>query len=150
METNALNILLVEDDFITQHVETTMLRKLGCHVDVASNGNTALEMIKTKNTEYDLIFMDIGLGDMTGNDVIRIIRDMDHEIHNIPIVALTGYICTSDQNACLEAGANEVACKPITYEALQTILNHYSKRKYLKKQPDNKSRGCPFPSPLVH
>jgi hypothetical protein len=73
------NNAVIEDNYIAQTVARALLTPLACAVDVASNGVEAL-VLCTKN-HYDLIFMDIGLGDgMDGYEVTHHIRNGSTEI----------------------------------------------------------------------
>lgn len=118
----ALKILLVEDDKVVQLVHKRMLTSFGCDVIIAKNGKEALEMWADG---HDVIFVDVGLPDISGFEVIKNIRQQENGPHKIPIIALTGYTGESEKQACLEAGANEVATKPIEPQDLQDILSRY-------------------------
>lgn len=119
-----LLVLLVEDDPTVQRVHSMMLAKLGHRVDIAKSGLEAL-MLFSQNS-YDIILMDVGLPDINGIQIITEIRCREKNKKSVPIIALTGYIQEEIQNECLAAGANAVATKPITIEALQTLLQRFS------------------------
>lgn len=112
-------MLLVEDDAIVQHVHKMMLTKLGHEVHIADNAQNTLSLIKKLN--FDLIFMDIGLPDMNGVQLIKQIK----AISETPIVALTGYISQLDHIACISAGAAEVLHKPIASEELKRLVTQW-------------------------
>lgn len=112
-------VLLVEDDEIVQHVHKLMLNKLGYKVYIADNAQNTLSLISERS--FDLIFVDIGLPDISGIELIKYIKT----ISQIPIVALTGYTSQVDHIACISAGASEVLHKPITSEKLKQLLNQY-------------------------
>ena len=69
--TYKLKVLLVEDDEIVQIVHNNYLQALNCFVDIANNGQEALEKL---NGTYDLVFLDMGLPDIHGMDVIKEFR----------------------------------------------------------------------------
>jgi len=118
-----LLVLLVEDEPIVQKVHISILKKLGCEVDLAVNADEAL--LKAQN-DYDLIFMDVGLpGDKSGIDVTIEIRTKALGRKDIPIIVLTGYSDEAIKNKCLAAKANAVYTKPIGLEALSKILQEY-------------------------
>ncbi len=120
-EVKQLKILLVEDEPIARVVLHKMLTGLGYSIDVASDGKQALALSKA---EYDVIFMDIGLPDMSGTDVAAEIRcaERKEEKKSAYIVALTAYIPEEIQDKCNAAGMDKLATKPITAQQLQTIL----------------------------
>lgn len=106
-------ILVVEDNFIAQTVAKTLLSGMDCQVDVASCGADALTYYEQNN--YDLIFMDLGLGEgMDGYEVTRHIRSKDDTTRHIPIIALTAHGGDEGKQRCLEAGMDAVITKPLT------------------------------------
>lgn len=116
-----LSVLLVEDDLLAQRVTTLMLRELGCQVDIAGNGRSALERIQIGN-QYDVIFMDVGLPDINGIAVTEMIRGQETSISAIPIVALTGHLNEDDKAICLQAGMDAVIGKPALQQDFERIL----------------------------
>ena len=118
-------ILLVEDEPIVQKVHSSLLEKFGCHVDLAENGEQALA--KSIN-DYDIIFMDVGLPDISGIDVTKKIRLEINREKQIPIIVLTGYVQEDIKNQCLAAGADAVFTKPISSEKLKMVLQNYVKQ----------------------
>ena len=116
-------VLLIEDNPLIQIVHKTMLEDLGCRVDVAGSAIEALEMIKNK---YDILFVDIGLPDTDGFELIKIIKKRNVIKKKVPIIALTGYSEVEEHQKCLNAGANEVVIKPASNETLKKILHDYT------------------------
>lgn len=114
------NVLLIEDDPIVQYVHAKMLTDLGCDVDAVSNGYEAIQKVNN----HDIIFVDISLPDINGFEVIKSIRQRTNP-NNIPIVALTVYTGKEEKAACLGAGANEFASKPISQTRLKKLLMRY-------------------------
>lgn len=117
------HILLLEDDPIIQYIHKKMLEQFECTVDVISHG---LEAIPSAN-QYDIIFVDLSLPDISGFEVIKLIRK-EYPDNNMPIVALTVYTGKEEKQACLDAGANDFASKPITQARLKEILMSYLKK----------------------
>jgi two-component system, OmpR family, aerobic respiration control sensor histidine kinase ArcB len=118
-------ILLVEDNTIVQHVHKLIFNKLGHTVEIVDSGFKALEILKNKHV-YDIIFVDIGLPDIKGFDLIKEIRSSLIQDSNYPIIALTGYIGDAEKKSCLEAGATEVLHKPILLNTMADTLKRYS------------------------
>jgi CheY-like chemotaxis protein len=108
-------ILLVDDNSINRKVAATILKKAGCHVDVASNGIEAIE--KVKHHTYDLVFMDIQMPKMDGITASKEIRALNREIA-LPIVAMTAYSLKEDRERFITAGMDDYLSKPITAEKL--------------------------------
>jgi DNA-binding response OmpR family regulator len=113
-------ILLVEDDPVAQHINCNYLRCLGFTVDLAITGMQALHMIA--RSPYSLVFMDIGLPDVSGIDVTSIIRSV-HK--TLPIVVLTSLPDKNIKRKCLAIGANAVVSKPVPMVTLHSLVRQY-------------------------
>jgi CheY-like chemotaxis protein len=125
LEDKSASILLVEDEPISQRVAQLMLENLGHKVDVANTGEKALSLLVSK--VYDLILMDLGLPDMTGDQVTIKIREREGNNKSLPIIALTAHVFHSDKKRCLAAGMNGFLGKPIEYAELQQSLQEWLK-----------------------
>lgn len=114
-------VLLVEDHHLSAKIAKNILSNLNCQVDIAMDGKTTLEMLQ--NNHYDLIFMDIGLPDMSGYEITRRIRSHELSEEHIPIIALTAHADSESQQQCLDAAMNAVINKPLTKQGAKNILN---------------------------
>ncbi|MBF0421830.1 MAG: response regulator [Magnetococcales bacterium] len=112
-------ILLVEDNSINQQVATEILEHVGLKVEVAGNGRVALRMLR--ENRYDLVFMDLQMPEMDGYTATSHIRK-DHDIENIPIIAMTAHALVGDREKCLAVGMNGYISKPIERKQLYDIL----------------------------
>jgi CheY-like chemotaxis protein len=110
-------ILLAEDNPVNQLVATEMLRKLGCAVDLASNGREAVEM--AGNNCYDSILMDCHMPELDGYEAAVALRRSGLET---PIIALTASVLPGDRQRCVEAGMNGFVPKPIELAELHKAL----------------------------
>jgi CheY-like chemotaxis protein len=119
-------ILVVEDEPIPQMAMVWQLQHLGYVVDIAVDGHTAFKLLEQHN--YDLIFMDIGLPDISGLEVTTVIRKRENSLQHVPIIGLTIYARESDEKTGLQAGMNEYIVKPLTSERLREILNRWIKK----------------------
>jgi two-component system aerobic respiration control sensor histidine kinase ArcB len=113
------NVLLIEDDALIQIIHKQMLEELECKVDVTDSAKKALDMLSEK---YDILFVDIGLPDINGFELIKRIRQINKKMAQIPIVVLTGYSDENEYQRCIQAGANQVAIKPVSVETLREII----------------------------
>lgn len=114
-----VSVLLVEDNKLVRKMSIIVLEQLNCMVDAVSTGRSGIE--HANNKHYDLIFMDIGLPDMCGLDVIDQIR----KYSKVPIIALTAH---SDKEYIAESykmGANEFLIKPLNNEIGQAMIQRY-------------------------
>jgi len=117
-----LQILLAEDDVVSQKIVVLLLKRLGYSIDIANNGLEVLERLSRKH--YQIIFMDVQMPEMDGLTTTKKIRQ---EMQNQPwIVALTANAFSEDRQLCLDAGMNEFMTKPIQFESVIHILNKYT------------------------
>jgi len=122
------NVLLVEDNLVNQKLAIAVLSKLGCNVDLAENGQIALDKVKEK--EYDIVFMDCQMPVMNGYDATRSIRNLEENgtlTTHIPIIAMTANAMSGDRETCLEAGMDEYISKPIKKIKISEALKKYIK-----------------------
>ncbi|WP_298622697.1 PAS domain-containing sensor histidine kinase [uncultured Legionella sp.] len=118
------HILVVEDNFIAQTVAKAILTSMDCRVDVASSGAEAVKLCEQHH--YDLIFMDIGLGDgLDGYEVTQYIRENLQTTPHIPIIALTAHGADESKQRCIEAGMDAVLTKPLTQAHATDILHSF-------------------------
>lgn len=118
-----IRALLVEDNAVNQKVAGTMLRKLGCEVDSAGNGQDALQCIQKKT--YDIVFMDCQMPVMDGFEATRRIRRMAGRYCRIPIIALTAHAMKEDRRKCLADGMSDYLSKPVSQVELADIITKY-------------------------
>jgi PAS domain S-box-containing protein len=118
-----LDILLVEDHAINQKLAVTLLERWGHRVDVAGNGQIALDMLPKR--AYDLVLMDMMMPVMDGLEATRRIRAGERG-RRIPIIAMTANAMESDRELCLAAGMDDYVSKPIRSEDLQQKIARFS------------------------
>ena len=103
-------VLLVEDNEVNQEVAVALLREVGLEVDVANNGQIAVEM--ARKSRYDAILMDMQMPVMDGLQATREIRQQSQS-RDVPILAMTANVTQADRDECLRAGMNDHIAKPI-------------------------------------
>ncbi len=118
-------VLLAEDNVVNQKVARRMLEAFDCRVDIAADGREALVMLR--RFPYDIVFMDCQMPEMDGFEATREIRAQAGPTASIPIVALTANALSGDRELCLAAGMNDYVSKPISRDALQTVLERWVK-----------------------
>jgi two-component system sensor histidine kinase/response regulator len=117
-------ILLVEDNEINQQVACELLQSVGMDVDVASNGQIALQSVEARRVEglaYDIVLMDMQMPVMDGVTASRLLRET-HRAEDLPIVAMTANAMQADRDRCMDAGMNDFVTKPINPEELWQAL----------------------------
>ncbi len=113
-------ILLVEDIIINQKVALGLMSNFGLRIDVANNGQEALDMFN-KNS-YDLILMDCQMPVMDGYEATKKIREINE---TITIIALTANALASDRIKCTQAGMSDYLAKPFNRGQLIEILSRW-------------------------
>lgn len=127
-------VLLVEDNVINQEVILAILEESGVIIDIAQDGEDAINQYA--NNEYELILMDIQMPKMDGYEASRIIRKKDKEI---PIIALTANAMHEDEQKSYDAGMNAHLNKPIDMDKLFETLLKYIKPKTVLIQSEEQT-----------
>lgn len=122
-----LSILLVEDNKINQFVGKQILEKLQAKVDIAENGEIAIE--KLKNNSFDLVLMDLQMPVMNGYKATQVIRENKHgELNsNIPIIALTADAFPETRINVLSHGMDDFIPKPVDKKTLIEKISRFAK-----------------------
>lgn len=123
MDTQVYRVLLVEDVKIALLFGTRVLTTLGCQVDTAETGTDALRQVEKNH--YDLIFMDLGLPDISGLEVTQHIRARVDDKRHLPIVALTAHDTPEDRERCLQVNMQDFIAKPLTQAKALSVLQRY-------------------------
>jgi len=119
-------ILVVEDNPVNQRMALHMLKKRGYDVELAENGQVALD--KLSQTDYALVLMDCSMPVMDGFEATRRIRDVERQRGgHVPIVALTANAMPGDRERCLAAGMDEYLAKPVTAEELHSKIAGFTR-----------------------
>ena len=112
-------ILLAEDEPVNQEVTRALLEAIGLTVDLAEDGQEAVEMAGQQ--AYDLILMDMQMPRLSGVEATRLIRALPGYA-DTPIIGLTAYAFPQDRDACLQAGMNAHVAKPLKSGALYALV----------------------------
>jgi PAS domain S-box-containing protein len=118
-----LRVLVVDDSEDAAECLSLRMEASGHQVKTASDGPTALET--AGEFRPNIVFLDIGLPGMTGYDVAKQMRS-DPLLHNVKLVALTGYGEASARQRSLEAGFDHHLVKPADFRKLNEILGAVS------------------------
>jgi len=121
-------VLLVEDNRINVIVASKFLKKWGIKVDVAENGQIAVD--KLKERDYHAVLMDLDMPVLDGYEATRIIRQFsDPRFQTLPIIALSASALADFRLKAFDAGMNEFVTKPFDPADLHATL-----RKFIKKE----------------
>ena len=115
-----LRILLAEDNIVNQKVALSILKRLGYRADVAANGLEVLDAVERQS--YDLIFMDIQMPEMDGDEATRKIRARCDLKVQPYIIAMTAHSLEGDREKYIAQGMDDYVSKPIIIEELVRAL----------------------------
>jgi PAS domain S-box-containing protein len=115
-------VLLVEDNEINQIIATELLQSAGYLVDIANDGQEAIDMI-SKNT-YGAVLMDIQMPVLDGLAATRLLRATG-KYNDLPIIAMSAHAMAGDREKSLEHGMNEHITKPIDPDVLYETLKKF-------------------------
>jgi two-component system sensor histidine kinase/response regulator len=116
----SLRILLAEDNLVNQRVAMTMLGKMGHRTTLATNGREALE--QWRQSDFDLILMDVQMPEMTGLQATMQIRREEAVGAHVPIVAMTASAMSEERDRCLAAGMDDFISKPVSYKIIEQMI----------------------------
>ena len=119
-----MHLLLVEDDPRLQRVLRRLLEDDRHVVEVAPDGETALELAEATDG-IEAVILDVGLPDISGLEVAARLRKDGHEL---AILMLTARDTVNDRVAGLDAGADDYLVKPFAYEELAARLRALARR----------------------
>lgn len=119
---NKPTILIVEDDAPVRNLITVTLKSNNYKFITAQNGESAIMQASSHNP--DVVFLDLGLPDMDGIEVIKKIRSWS----NMPIIVISARSEDTDKIEALDAGADDYLTKPFSVEELLARLRVVSRR----------------------
>lgn len=128
-------VLLVEDNEVNRIVAIELLKQAHLQVDVAENGEIALE--KLQKTAYDCVLMDVQMPVMDGYQTTKLIRTLP-DCQTLPIIAMTANAMSNDRNKCFQADMDDFISKPILPETLYATL-----AKWILPRTDKKTQAKP-------
>ena len=125
-------ILMAEDNEINAIVAVEFLNEMGAEVDVAENGQIAVDKFASyPENYYDFILMDVQMPVMDGRKAARTIRALDRpDAGSILIFALSADAFTEDERLSIESGMNGHYTKPVDFEALQRSVGGFLREKH--------------------
>jgi PAS domain S-box-containing protein len=129
-----LRVLVAEDNKVNQLVAVRLLERMGCQVDVACDGASAISAVAANS--YDIVLMDLHMPEVDGLEAARRIRRMPNAKSCVPIVALTASATQDVRTACLASGMNDHLSKPIEIQALRRVVTRWGQGRADGMPPD--------------
>ncbi len=118
-------VLVVDDNIVNLTVAQGLLEPLKAHVDIASSGKDAIDMMNNASEPYDVIFMDHMMPGLDGIDTTRIIRRTMPDYAEVPIIALTANALSDARETFMKEGMNDFIAKPIEVRLLIDSFRRY-------------------------
>jgi CheY-like chemotaxis protein/HPt (histidine-containing phosphotransfer) domain-containing protein len=113
-------VLVVDDNEVNLLVAQRMLEELGFEVDLAVNGQEAIDA--SAGYDYAAILIDSQMPGMDGNEATSIIRRSEGDEKHTPIIALTANALAPDREKAFAAGVDDYLSKPVFLEDLEGAL----------------------------
>jgi PAS domain S-box-containing protein len=115
-----IHFLLVEDNLLNQAVARGILEHAGATLDIAGDGRQAVDLMRTRAADYDMVLMDMQMPVMDGFTATRILRQ---ELKlTLPIIAMTAGVLESERERSREAGITDFIPKPIEVDEMLDVL----------------------------
>ena len=132
-------VLVADDNLVNQQVAMRMLEKIGCKVDLATNGHEAVDMHRTRH--YDLVLMDCDMPQLDGYEATAQIRQLEGSAKHVPVIALTACTTEEERDKCSAAGMNDFLSKPIRPQTLKDMLARWMPRALQADMPSSDVAG---------
>lgn len=128
------HILVVDDNEMNRDMLSRRLRRMDCSVDVAGDGEQALEMMQA--TTYDLVMLDLMMPRMNGYEVLEYIKG-DEKLRDIPIIMISAVDDLDSVVKCIEMGADDYLFKPFNPVILRARVGASVERRRSHKVSPN-------------
>ncbi len=118
-------VLIAEDNAVNQMVLVSMIKELPLDLEIAENGEEAVEAYRRK--PHDLVIMDVSMPLIDGREASRRIRafERDSGLRPVAIIAATAHVMQEDRDRCREAGMTDYISKPIRKDAIVSLIRRY-------------------------
>ncbi len=131
-------ILVVDDNSVNLKVATGLFNAYNAQIDTAKSGEEALA--KLKDNTYDIVFMDMVMPEMSGEETLKQMRESDKtETREVPVIALTANIGMNIREEILDKGFQEYVAKPIRQRYLSRILLTFLPPELVKSKAKEKA-----------
>lgn len=122
----APSILVADDNNLNQLLISKVLQKRGFMVELANNGQIAVDKLKANN--YDIILMDLDMPELNGYEATTAIRNLKGEKRAIPIIAITAHATQQVMEKCFSSGMNDFIAKPFDAQVLHNKIMAFLSR----------------------
>jgi len=116
---NPKRVLVVDDNAINRRLAIAFVTRLGFATDQAEDGNSALA--KLSESVFDIVFLDISMPGMSGEEVLARIR-ADGRFGSLRVIAYTAHALPEEKQRLIDAGFDDLLIKPISVKAVESVL----------------------------
>lgn len=118
-------VLVAEDNDVNQQVIGAYLQKLGCIYQLVNNGKEALEIIRQRPDDFDMVLMDCEMPVLDGISTCKQLREQERQSSKrpLPVIALTAHASPQHLKLCVQAGMNGTLVKPLSLSQLREVLS---------------------------
>lgn len=124
-------VLVIDDEVKMQRVLEIMLKRMGHEVTCASNGEYALEVLKS--APADLVISDLRMPGMSGTELLKTLREQGNEV---PVIIMTAYGTIESAVEAMKLGACDYIIRPFDVEALELAINRILTTGQMRQQND--------------
>lgn len=121
-ESRGSRILLAEDNDVNQTVLRAILERAGHQVEIAGDGEEALDILTERDTDFDILILDMNMPKITGLDVLKAYHFMETEM-SMPVVMLSANALPGTIEECRRAGADDYLTKPVDAKSLVETID---------------------------
>lgn len=123
---NNVQVLVVEDNTMSQKVATLILKRMGYHAEVVNNGLEAIQALESKR--YDVLLMDVRMPELDGLETTRRILERWKAPNTPYIIAMTANVQPEARSQCLAMGMNDYLTKPVHVDELEAAFMRWRAR----------------------
>ncbi|MCF7501852.1 MULTISPECIES: ATP-binding protein [unclassified Pseudoalteromonas] len=116
-----LDVLLVEDLDLNQKIAIEFMADDEHKIKLAKDGNSAIELMQKHH--FDVVLLDMNLPDLTGQEVLKRLKAMDHLNQRTPVLAFTASLSPDEIKEYLALGIKDIVGKPIKQQKLRQALS---------------------------
>jgi len=119
-------VLVAEDNEVNQAVIRAILERAGHQVQIAGDGEEALDILTERDTDFDIVILDMNMPKISGLDVLKSYHFMETEM-NMPVIMLSANALPRTIEECRQAGADDYLTKPVDAKSLVDAIDRLSR-----------------------
>jgi len=119
-------VLLAEDNDVNQTVLTAILERAGHQVQVAGDGEEALDILTERDTDFDIVILDMNMPKISGLNVLKAYHFMETDM-KMPVIMLSANALPETIEECRQAGADDYLTKPVDAKRLIETIDRLTR-----------------------